>query len=432
MSMATSTQRRPIRVLMIAPDHLMIDRRILQEAQTLRQAGYAVEILVGFECPVASSYETDGVRIKRFKFDWQDSRVDWVSPLLCWAPQRWRNGLRRIGRRLALLITGRSSFERYVLQQIMASSFDILHCHDFPLLAVAVEAKRRRMVPIVYDAHELYHAQAQLPVKTQNRYRRRESRLIRHANLIITVNPLIARVMAKDYGCAMPEVLLNAAPKISDGTGGAGLRELLGLNKHDQIVLYQGWMSRERGIDRLVEAARNFPPHVRLVLIGYGDHELELRDLSIKQGTNDGRVIFVGRIASKDLAALTRSADLGVIPYHNIDLNNYYSSPNKLFEYAAAGLPFISNDLPFLRSIIDKYGFGTVANLTEPQAAVAAILSILDDRPRLAAMRKSAEQAAAELNWEREGEKLLALYARIEIPLRDSAPSPGSAQRSDA
>ena len=59
---------------------------------------------------------------------------------------------------------------------------------------------------------------------------------------------------------------------------------------------------------------------------------------------------------------LTRSADLGVIPYHSIDLNNYYSSPNKLFEYAAAGLPFVSNDLPFLRWIIAEYGFGEVAD----------------------------------------------------------------------
>jgi len=193
----------------------------------------------------------------------------------------------------------------------------------------------------------------------------------------------------------------------------AGLRELLRLPETDRIVLYQGWMSPERGLDRLVQAARQFPSHVHLVLIGYGDHEEVLRKISREQGTDDGRVIFFGRVASEDLAPLTRSADLGVIPYHGIDLNNYYSSPNKLFEYAVAGLPFVSNDLPFLRSIIEKYGFGIAADLTEPHAAASAILSIVNDPNRLHTLKNLAVKAGRELNWEIEGKKLLALYERI-------------------
>ena len=424
MSTAAATRPHPIRVLMITSDHLMIDRRILQEAQTLRQAGYEVEILAGFECAMPSSYEHNGVRIKRFKFDWVDPRVDWARPLLRWTPRRLRNGLLRIGRRAVALITGISSFERFVLQQILANSYDVLHCHDFPLLAAAVEAKHRRKKLLVYDAHELYHAQAVLPERTQLRYRRRECRLIRHADLTITVNPFIAQIMAKDYGCAVPEVLLNAAPRTPRELGEKGLRELLHLDQRDQIVLYQGWMSRERGIDCLVQAARTFPPHVRLVLIGYGDYEQELRHLSIKQGTDDGRVIFVGQVASADLAPLTRSADLGVIPYHDVDFNHYYSSPNKLFEYAVAGLPFIGNDLPFLRSIVDKYGFGAIADLREPKTTAAAILSLLRDPPRLATMRTLAEKAGAELNWEKEGEKLLALYERTVTSRPDATSAP--------
>jgi len=416
MSGSARLQSGPVRVLMIAPDHLMIDRRILQEAQSLQRAGYQVEILAGFECPESLTYEQDGVRIKRFKFDWADSRVDWMLPFLRRAPGRLRTGVLRIARRMAALVTGRSGFENYVLRQIMTSPYDILHCHDFPLLAVAVEAKRRRPTPLVYDAHELYYAQAQLPARTQRRYRRRERRLIRHADLVITVNPFIARIMSDDYGCAPPQVLLNAAPMSGQADARAGLHELLHLEKRDRIVLYQGWMSPERGLDRLVRAARHFPAHVRLVLIGYGDYEETLREISIEQGTGDGRVIFFGRVASEDLAPLTRSADLGVIPYHGIDLNNLYSSPNKLFEYAIAGLPFVSNDLPFLRSIIDQYGFGVAADLTRPEAAAAAILSILEHPTRLQALKVLAEKAGGDLNWEKEGDKLVALYEQVVLP----------------
>ncbi len=196
----------------------------------------------------------------------------------------------------------------------------------------------------------------------------------------------------------------------------SGLRELLQLDPRDRIVLYQGWMSPERGIDCLVRAARHFPAHIRLVLIGYGANETALRQLSAEQGTNDGRVIFFGRVASEDLAPLTRSADLGLIPYYGIDLNNYYSSPNKLFEYAIAGLPFLSNDLPFLRSIIDQYGFGVAADLSRPEAAAAAILSIVEDTIKLHALKDMAEKAGEALNWENEGKKLVALYEQLVLP----------------
>jgi glycosyltransferase involved in cell wall biosynthesis len=402
MSAATAVQSAPVRVLMITPDHLMIDRRILQEAQTLRQAGYEVELLAGFECPEPLAYEQDGVRIKRFKFEWAGSRR---SPL--------RAVLLRIARRVIALITGRTKFEEFVLQQIMRSEYDILHCHDFPLLAVAVEAKRRRPTPLIYDAHELYHAQTQLPTRTQRRYRRRECRLVRHADLVITVNPFIARLMSEDYGCAAPEVLLNAAPLRAPGDARSGLRELLHLDARDRIVLYQGWMSAERGIDRLVRAARHFPAHIRLVLIGYGAYESALREISAEQGTDDGRVIFFGRVASEDLAPLTCSADLGVIPYHGVDLNNYYCSPNKLFEFLAAGVPFVCNDLPYLRTVLDTYGCGLVTDLTKPDVAAQAILALLDDAESLSRLKHAARTAARSLNWEIEGQKLLALYRRV-------------------
>ena len=160
---------------------------------------------------------------------------------------------------------------------------------------------------------------------------------------------------------------------------------------------------------------------MHLVLIGYGDYEQVLRAISKEQGTDDGRVIFVGRVDGDDLPPLTRSADLGVIPYHGVDLNNQHTSPNKLFEYASAGLPFISNDLPFLRWVITEYGFGELIDLTQPRSAAAAILSLLNDPGRLRALKSAAEAAGAQLNWEKESENFLALYKQIVLPSRSIA-----------
>jgi glycosyltransferase involved in cell wall biosynthesis len=404
-----------MRVLMITSDHLMIDRRIIQEAHTLRGAGYEVELLAGFECPEPQEYDLSGVRVSRFTFDWSDTRIERLLTPLALAPGPLRTLLWRGVRPATARLTGLTSFEHYVLRKVLAREYDILHCHDYPMLAPAVAAKRRRPTPLVYDAHELYHAQVQLPERTQRRYRARERRLIRHADLAITVNPFLADIMAKDYGCATPAVILNAAPAAA-ASAAAGLHERLNLSPRDRIVLYQGWMSPERGIDKLVRAAQYFPANVRLVLVGYGDYVDHLREISAAQGTSDGRVVFFGRVEPEDLPPLTRSADLGVIPYQGIDLNHLYSSPNKLFEYAAVGLPFVCNDLPFLRSVISQFGFGVAAPLADPQQAAKTILALLQDEARLAAMKEAARAAYRVLNWNVEGGKLLALYEQVIRP----------------
>jgi glycosyltransferase involved in cell wall biosynthesis len=399
---------------MITSDHLMIDRRIIQEAHTLRDAGYEVELLAGFECPKPDEYDLGGLRVSRFTYDWSDTRIDRALAMLQLAPGPLRTFLWRGARFATARLTDLTSFEHFVLRKILARTYDILHCHDYPMLAPAVAAKRRRPTPLVYDAHELYHAQVQLPERTQRRYRARERRLIKRADLAITVNPFLADIMAMDYGCVTPTVILNAAPAVA--SSGAGLPERLNLSPRDRIVLYQGWMSPERGIDHLVRTGRYFPANVRLVLVGYGDYVEHLREISAAQGTDDGRVVFFGRVEPEDLPPLTRSADLGVIPYQGIDLNHLYSSPNKLFEYAAAGLPFVCNDLPFLRSVIDQFGFGITAPLADPQQAARAILSVLQDEARLAAMKEAARAAYRVLNWDVEGGKLLALYDQVIRP----------------
>lgn len=396
---------------MVTTDHLMIDRRILQQALSLREAGYQVELLAGFECQEEDSFEWQGIAVSRYAYGWSDARARRVLGPFSRSRGRLPALMSRAAGKAIGLATGISSFEHFVLEKILSKSFDVLHVHDFPLLAVAVEVKRRLGCPLVYDAHELYHAQSQLPPAVQASYKRREAALIHKVDAAITVNEFIAGIMARDYGCAAPHVILNAAPRLEAAP--EDIRPLAGLAPGTRVVLYQGWLSPERGIDVLVRAATHFPRATSLVVVGYGAHEADLRRTSASQGTDDGRVVFLGRIEPQQLQSLTGSADLGVIPYWGIDLNNTYCSPNKLFEFAAAGLPFVSNDLPFLRSIKERYGFGVLADLGSPQAAASAILAILDDPQRLAVLRETAKEASNHLLWSNEAEKLLSIYAAL-------------------
>src|SRR5205085_1270352 len=194
------------------------------------------------------------------------------------------------------------------------------------------------------------------------------------ADLSITVNEFIAEEMARRYHCRPPLVLLNC-PAPPPGFDPAArydlLRPRLGLDGARKIVLYQGWMAEGRGLENLVRAAPLLAGDAVVVLMGYGDYQAALARLAGAEGA--GRVFFLPAVPQRDLLAYCASADVGIIPYQAVDLNNYFTSPNKLFDFIQAGAPIVGSDFPFLRQVIVTHDLGVVAKLDSPAAYAAAL-----------------------------------------------------------
>jgi glycosyltransferase involved in cell wall biosynthesis len=99
-------------------------------------------------------------------------------------------------------------------------------------------------------------------------------------------------------------------------------------------------------------------------------------------------------------------------------LNHRLSTPNKLFEGLAAGLPVVASDFPEMREIImgDPDGpLGTVCRPDDPADIARAITSIVD-RPaaeRAALRARCLAAAHARWNWETEVRGLLELYREL-------------------
>jgi len=84
-------------------------------------------------------------------------------------------------------------------------------------------------------------------------------------------------------------------------------------------------------------------------------------------------VYFLPAVPQAELLQHSASADLGIIPYPHVDLNSYYCTPNKLFEFIQAGLPILSNDSPELRRFVSEEGFGLVHAMSSPLHIANAI-----------------------------------------------------------
>jgi glycosyltransferase involved in cell wall biosynthesis len=115
---------------------------------------------------------------------------------------------------------------------------------------------------------------------------------------------------------------------------------------------------------------------VGLILLGgglAGDLTSELKRLAY----GDGRVVVLRRMPPPTHLAVTRGCLAGILLYTPLDLNNVYCAPNKIYEYAAAGLGMILPDYPGIAAVGRDYGLGEVCNPEDVQSIRAAMERVL-------------------------------------------------------
>ncbi len=182
--------------------------------------------------------------------------------------------------------------------------------------------------------------------------------------------------------------------------------------------MYHGRFSGDRGLLELIECWQQ--PGLEgahLVFLGFGPLHDELVARAAEPALG-GRVHVLPAVPPEALAEWVAAADVGVMPNQPRTLNERLSTPNKLFECLAVGLPVMSSDFPERRRIVmdDPDGpLGTVCDPTDPVALAVAIRSILELDPAAhAELRARCLRAAHERwNWETESAGLLALYADL-------------------
>ncbi len=401
---------------MLTSDHLMIDRRIIQEAVTLMNNGHSVDLLAGFSCSQDEQFVFKSINIHRYKFHWTDDRFKVyrkaINVIFRFVPRAISllSGYRTL--KLMGMFFKLNSHQHFIYEKIRArdniEDYDVIHAHDFPMLKVGVIYAKKYAKKMVYDAHEIYYAQSSRPKILLKQIYLEEKKYIRYVDKTITVNPFIADIMQKEYDIPKPTVLLNAIPTTPLNTDNF-LRKEYNISDTSKLLLYQGWISSERGIDNLIRMMPHLSEEYHLVIIGYGDYQVVLENLTNELHVAN-RVHFHGKVESEDLQTLTSGADLGLIPYRDIDLNHHFCSPNKLFEFIMGQVPFCSNDLPFLRSIADNYQCGITTNFDDPLQAAQSISEFLIKESQESAMKDALIIARKELSWESQEPTLLMLY----------------------
>lgn len=291
----------------------------------------------------------------------------------------------------------------------VASGADVFHCHDLNTLRVGVECKARTGARLVYDSHELQTERSRMTPKGKRAAIKAEGGMLPNVDAMIVASPSWIPWNTKLYGrLPEPTVTVINVPEPTEIDPTLDLREELGIDRDQTIVIYQGSIQENRGIEPGIDAVAMLED-VTLTVVGYGYHRPVLEDIVRARGL-ESKVLFFGPVPNDELISYSASADIGLANIVGTSVSYETSLPNKLFEYAMAGIPVIGSDSPEIGRIIDETGIGITCDPTDAEAIAAAIETISEDpEPYRAATR----EATKRYNWAVEHEKLLDLYSSI-------------------
>jgi len=300
------------------------------------------------------------------------------------------------------------AINRRMIEVGVASRADVFHSHDLNTLYIGAMCKRQTGSPLVYDSHELATERNRMTYWWKRWATWNERRWIKDANAIIVASPSWSGWLRDKYpGLRQPITEVINVPPL-EPVHPRDLREELGISPDDPILLYQGSIQENRGIEQAIEATLQLERAV-MVVVGYGYHRPTLEKMVRDRGLTD-RVKFFGPIPNHELVDWTAGADIGMANIINSSVSYHTSLPNKLFEYIMAGVAVIGSDSPEIGRIVEATGVGEVCDPADADALAGAARTILSNLDRY---RSRTAEAAALYNWSVEEKKLLALYEEL-------------------
>ncbi len=285
-------------------------------------------------------------------------------------------------------------------------NIDVLHCNDLSALLVGVCTKIiRPELTLVYDSHEF--AINDLPyqsVSSIKLHKMLESVLIKFAHSVINVSNSIANEYSRLYNIPKPYLVLNC-PLYHEQTKNNLFREKLGIRADQTIFLYQGGLSKGRGIELLLEAfsGLNVDKNV-LVCMGYGPLENLIKEKVREQNT----IYFHPAVSPDVLLNFTSSAGYGISFIEDSCLSYRYCLPNKIFEYLMAGLPVLTSNLPEMKRLVETEGVGVVAEDNTVEGFRKAIQASL--LQNYAVFQENVFSARKKYCWEEQEKVLKEIY----------------------
>lgn len=200
------------------------------------------------------------------------------------------------------------------------------------------------LMPIFFETHQIRNYAAWYRMA------------LRHVRGIIVVTQNLKQKFIDEYRLPAANILVARdavdLTMFANGVRDRMVWEKQGISESKTIVLYAGTLAAEKGVDTLALASRFVPDTVHIVFLGGTDAQVQA--FRAKYGTY-ANVSILGRVEHTEVPRYIASADMLILPDRaDFTYSNLFTSPMKLFEYMASGLPIIASRVPSLLEVLTE------------------------------------------------------------------------------
>ena len=176
---------------------------------------------------------------------------------------------------------------------------------------------------------------------------------------------------------------------------------------------FVGTLKPWHGVDLLIRAFAELHrryPNARLMLVGDGPMRGSLVSLSHELAIHNA-IDWVGNVDAAHVPQWLAKFDIAVAPYPN--LQDFYFSPLKLFEYMASGVPVVASRIGQIAEVIEDRFDGFLVDAGDITQLKVAIETLIDSRDlRRFIGRNGREKAIQHFGWDNVMERILATVGR--------------------
>ncbi|MGH1418544.1 MAG: glycosyltransferase family 4 protein [Hyphomicrobiaceae bacterium] len=376
-----------------------LDRRVWQEARTLRDAGFTVSVI----CPKGGKY------IQSYEL-LEDIHV-FRHPLPIEAD----------GALGYALEYSMALFWEFVLsiKVYFKVGFDSVQACNPPDLIFIIAGFWKYLFgkPFIFDHHdinpELYEAKFGRRGVFHSLLTKLERWTFCAADVSIATNETFKDIAVERGGMDADDVyIVRSIPDLSCFQRTQPNNALKHGRKH--LLGYIGIMGAQDGVDLLVDAMAEIVykqgrDDVHCVIVGSGTELENLKRQAAEIGVAD-YISFTGFLSGAPLMQALSAFDVGIIP----DPKNTYNdkiSMNKVFEYMTLGIPFVQFDLIEGRKVGGNAAL--YAGDNDPKALARQSLRLLDEPELHRELAENGKDRAKRLlSWDEERGRLLAAYEK--------------------
>ncbi len=272
-----------------------------------------------------------------------------------------------------------------------------IYAYDaYALVAARFARPRRRSIPLIFHAHELLETDKLAATSLQTWVVRAALSGTKWADAVVFPERLRARHWLSAARDGREPIIAPNCPELSYFRAPADWSGVVERRLLAREAVYIGNASEVNGHLEALRALSLLDAAARLRVIGSYEPDFGTRFQALADELDVAdRVSLDGRLGQAELLARASRATVGLSLHKPVSKGLEYlgSASNKLFEYAAIGLPAIVPDRASYREFLGDAEWVAYADIDDPKSIARAIERVLSDRERYVAMSRAARGA---------------------------------------